>query len=103
MNNKVLSLLYNRLDKGMSPLPDIAISTPLMLTGNFPLIYGIPYLAMDSYDYYEWYTKALQEIEQLRQSALEGKDPCEINQPNTNIDCKDNKIKLLEEINKYED
>jgi hypothetical protein len=104
VTNPLTALLYNRLNKGMSPIPQQIISLGVMAISKiFPGQYGIPYLILDVYDEYKWYNQAMDEINNLKQFALNGKDPCEKPALNTELKCEDNKDKLIEEIDKYEE
>lgn len=104
VNNPAASLLYNRLNKGMGPLPQ-ALLWPLgaLLTGNWIAPFSWGYLTLDTIDEGIWLSKALQEIEELKKYALDGQDPCENTGLNTKLTCVDNKDKLIKEIDQYEE
>ncbi len=102
VKNKSLAYLYNRFNNGMSPVPNIVVAGGLSIFGVFPGVYGIPYLALDTLDEYDWYVKATKEIEELAKHTAQDKDPCEIVDINTDITCETNSQKLVEELNKFE-
>ena len=102
VDNTALSLFYDRINNGMGPIPQQILSLTALGAG-IPGFYGIPYLALDALDEYDWFNTAMKNIENLRKQALNGQDPCEVTDINTDLSCKDNKDKLLLEINKLEE
>lgn len=104
VDNVSLSLLYDRINNGKGPIPQQILSLAASAVGaGIPGLYGIPYLGLDVLDEYDWFNTAMKNIENLRNQALNGQDPCEVTDINTDLLCEDNIDRLLEEINKFEE